>query len=212
MGLRQTFVASALMLMSALLVGYVSRSESVPPIRPLSELPLHIETWEGRSDRFDESVYRILGVDDSILATYRSPEGRSVQLYVGFYESQREGDLIHSPRNCLPGGGWRIVQTSREPLRVSSRTDPVDVVKLLIEKGNRSQVVLYWFQSRGRFIASEYLQKVYLVLDSITRRRTDGSFVRLMAPVGPEGVDSALATVKSFAGRLVPILETHLPS
>jgi len=212
MGLRQTFVASAVMLVSAVLVGYVSRSESVPPIRPLSELPLHIEAWEGRSDRFDESVYRVLGVDDSILATYRSPDGRSVQLYVGFYESQREGDLIHSPRNCLPGGGWRIVQTSREPLRVPSQAVSVDVVKLLIEKGNQSQVVLYWFQSRGRFIASEYLQKIYLVLDSITRRRTDGSFVRLMAPVGPEGVDAALDTVKSFAGRLVPILETHLPS
>jgi EpsI family protein len=212
MRLRQTLVASSVMLASALLVGFASRSESVPPSLPLSRFPLCIDTWEGRAEQFDENVYRILGVDDSILATYRSPDGRWINLYVGFYESQREGDLIHSPKNCLPGGGWNITRTGKESLTIPPGGKNVQAIKLLIEKGSQAQVVLYWFQSRGRFIASEYLQRAYLVIDSITRNRTDGSFVRLMAPVGPEGEEAALETLKSFAERIVPILQTHLPS
>ncbi|MCF8063249.1 MAG: EpsI family protein [Deltaproteobacteria bacterium] len=200
------------MLATALLVGHASRSESVPPSRPLSEFPIRIDSWVGESERFDDNVYRILGVDDSILATYRSPGGEWVQLYVGFYASQREGDLIHSPKNCMPGGGWNIVRMDLETLDVPSLGKPFEAIKLVLEKGDRRQVVLYWFQSRGRFIASEYLQKIYLVFDSITRNRTDGSFVRLIAPVGPGGEDLTLETMKSFAAQLVPVLMTYLPS
>lgn len=213
MRLRQTFVASAVMLAAALLVGYASHSKSVPPLRPLSQFPLRIDAWIGKPQRLDDQVYRILGVDDYVQATYRSPGSRWVQLYVAFYESQREGDLIHSPKNCMPGGGWNIVQSDVERIDLPAREEAFHAIKLLLQKGEERQMVLYWFQSRGRFIASEYLQKVYLVVDSITRHRTDGSFVRLIAPMGPEeGEEAALKTLKSFAAHLVPILENHLPS
>ena len=212
MRLRQTLVASTVMLASALLLGQVSRSESVPPSRPLCEFPLRIGPWLGQIGRLDEDVYRILGVDDSVLATYHATDGRWVQLYVGFYQSQSEGDLIHSPKNCMPGAGWRILRTEKELVHVPARGEPVEAIKLVLEKGSERQLVLYWFQSRGRFIASEYLQKVYLVVDAIARNRTDGSFVRLISPIGPEGEEPALETMKSFAAQLVPILGTYLPS
>ena len=212
MRLKQTLIASAVMLASALLMQYATQSESVPPSRPLSEFPLRIDSWVGNPERFDDRVYQVLGVDDTFLATYRNPDRAWIQLYVGFYRSQREGDLIHSPKNCMPGGGWSIVDTSVEPVAVPSRDAPIEAVKLILEKGAHRQVVLYWFQSRGRFIASEYLQKVYLVIDSITRHRTDGSFVRLIAPVDPRGEEAALNTLKSFAAEIVPTLETYLPA
>jgi len=212
MHLRQTLVASVVMLASALVLGQVSRSESVPPSRPLSGFPLRIGPWVGQAGSLDETVTRILGVDDSILATYRATGDRWVQLYVGFYRSQRKGNLIHSPKNCMPGAGWHILRTEKELVHVPAPGKPVEAIKLVLEKGGRRQLVLYWFQSRGRYIASEYLQKIYLVVDSIARNRTDGSFVRLISPIGPDGEDSALQAVRSFAAQLVPILETYLPS
>jgi len=212
MRLKQTLLASAVMLASALLMQYVTHSESVPPSRPLSEFPLRIDSWVGSPGRFDDRVYQALGVDDTILAMYQGPNRARVQLYVGFYRSQREGDLIHSPKNCMPGGGWNIVDTSLEPIAVPFRDEPIEVIKLILEKGNQRQVVLYWFQSRGRFIASEYLQKVYLVIDSVTRHRTDGSFVRLIAPMDPRGEETTLNTLKTFAAKIVPILEAYLPA
>jgi EpsI family protein len=112
----------------------------------------------------------------------------------------------------MPGSGWNIVETSLVDLNVPSREQqPVRVIRLLLQKGAQKQMALYWYHSRGRVIASEYLQKIYLVMDSITRRRTDGSFIRLTAPVMvDEG--QTLETLKGFAVRLFPIIEEFLPS
>ncbi|MFP3927924.1 MAG: exosortase C-terminal domain/associated protein EpsI [Desulfobacteraceae bacterium] len=210
MRLKQTLIASCLLLLSAGLLQYLSHAEEVPPSKPLSDFPLRIDSWTGQEERFDPKVYEVLGVDDSILATYYNSQKIPVQLYVGFYRTQSEGDLIHSPKNCMPGGGWNIIHVSHEPLELSS--GPIKVIKLILEKGQDRQVVLYWFQSRGRFISSEYWQKIYLVLDSIFKHRTDGSFVRLISPVGPSGQQESLETLKDFAETVIPILEEYLPS
>jgi EpsI family protein len=154
-----------------------------------------------------------LGVDDSFLGSYKTSDGRQVELYIGFYQNQREGDLIHSPKNCMPGGGWNIVHTSLEEIKTPG-TNPENykVIKLMLQKGAQKQVVLYWFQSRGRIINSEYMQKIYLVVDSMMRHRTDGSFVRLIAPVLNGDETKALNTLKDFAVQLMPILYEYIPS
>ena len=190
MSLRRTIIASGLMILTMVFLRYFSHAENIQTSKPLSTFPKEIGEWIGKVERFDEKIYEKSGVDDSFLCNYRTSDGRQVHLYVGFYQSQREGDLIHSPKNCMPGSGWNILRTSSEELTIPN-TNPgkVRVIKLILEKGSQKQIVLYWFQSRGRFIASEYMQKIYLVTDSITRRRTDGTFVRLISPAtdGNEG-------------------------
>ena len=133
-------------------------------------------------------------------------------LYIGFHQSQREGDLIHSPKNCMPGGGWNIVDTSIVDLNVPShQPKSVKVIRLMLQNGLRKQMVLYWYHSRGRVIHSEYHQKIYLVIDSITRRRTDGSFVRLISPVTSDEKQT-LEVLKDFAVQLLPLLDDYIPS
>jgi EpsI family protein len=200
------------MLTSIGFLSYFSRSEAVPPRKPLSSFPKNIDNWTGQEGFFDKQVYDVLGVDDSALISYQGPEGKSVQLYVGYYQSQREGDLIHSPKNCMPGSGWDITQTSLEELSLQG-TNPqkIKVVKLILKMGASQQVVLYWFQSRGRFISSEYWQKIYMVWDAITKNRTDEAFVRLIAPVDPYGEDDTTHYLKAFAEKLIPILNEYLP-
>jgi EpsI family protein len=83
---------------------------------------------------------------------------------------------------------------------------------MILENGGRKQAMLYWFQSRGRIISSEYWQKIYLVLDSVFRRRTDGSFVRLIAPVSGEGRQEAFRDLTEFAEQVMPVLNTYIPS
>ena len=179
--------------------------------RPFSSFPKQIGEWIGTQDRFDQKIYDALGVDDSILSNYRTSDGRQVQLYIGFYQSQREGDIIHSPKNCMSGSGWNITQTSLEELNFSgTKTGKIKVIKLILEKGAQKDVVLYWFQSRGRIISSEYWQKVFLVWDAIFKHRTDGSFVRLMSPVGKNELETT-QNIKAFAKELFPVLEQYLP-
>lgn len=206
------FLPAAFMLIALSYVSFFSKSETIPVKKKLSTFPKIIKTWTGSETFFDDQVYDVLGVDDSTLINYRSSGGKSVQLYVGYYRSQREGDLIHSPKNCLPGSGWLITKTSIERLTLSGeKTRDIDVIKLILEKGVSRQVVLYWFQSRGRFIASEYLQKIYMVWDSLTQNRTDEAFVRLIAPIGTQGEKFTTEYLKEFAGQVIPILEEYLP-
>jgi len=201
------------MILTAVCAVYIGHGEDVHPNKPLSTFPTKIGQWTGTQDKFDSRIYQVLGVDDSFLANYRSPEASGVQLYVGFYQSQREGDLIHSPKNCMPGAGWNIVETSIETLHTAAgNTKKTNVIKLVLQNGIQKQIVLYWFQSRGRIITSEYMQKIFLVVDSIIRHRTDGSFVRLITPVLNNDENQSLSTLKDFAVQLMPILNEYIPS
>ena len=184
MSFKHTLTASVIMIFTMISLNWLSHAENVYPAKPLSRFPKEIGEWKGKEARFDQKIYDILGVDDSVLCNYQTPDNRQVQLYIGFYQSQREGELIHSPKHWMPGAGWNITKTSIEELNIPD-TNPgkMKTIKLILQKGAQKQIVLYWFQSRGRIITSEYMQKIYLVIDSITRHRTDGSFVRLISPV-----------------------------
>lgn len=210
---KQVITVSVIMILTMVFLGSVNHSETIKPNKPFDTFPMTIGQWNGTTSRFDENVYEILGVDDSILATYRSDNGEAVHLYVGFYQSQREGDLIHSPKNCMPGSGWNITQTSIESVDVNAQGTPktIDVIKLLLAKGTQKQVVLYWFQSRGRIISSEYMQKIWLVIDSITKQRTDGSFVRMIAPV-VENEQDTVDFLKNFIQLIYPDLTVYIPA
>lgn len=212
MNWKNTLIATSIMVLTLALLTYKSNPESIKAPYPLSTFPSQIGRWQGIEERFEERIYRVLGVDDSYYANYRSPDTPWINLYVGFYESQREGELIHSPKNCMPGGGWNIIETGIEPLQLDDAAGTeYNVIRLVLQKGKRKQISLYWYQSRGRIIASEYMQKIYLVWDAISRNRTDGSFVRLIAPV-EDNEASTLATLKTFAQELFPILQTYIPS
>ena len=210
--LLRSIIVSLLMAATSFYIFFFSHREAVPLRKTFSEFPSNINGWIGTEEFFDEKVYKVLGVDDSILISYQHPDGKNIQLYTGYYQSQREGDIIHSPKNCMPGSGWDVTDTTHEDLMISG-TPPqrIKVIKLVLEKGTSKQVMLYWFQSRGRFISSEYWQKIYLVWDAIFKNRTDGSFIRLIAPVENGDVESTTRYIKLFAENLIPILDEYLP-
>ena len=211
MNWKHTVIAAAVMLCGVLLTQFVGHGKDVPPYRPLSEFPNRIAGWEGREDRFDQQIYDVLGVDDSYLADYRTSEGRLVQLYIGYYQSQREGEIIHSPKNCMPGAGWKIVENKVLEFVPKGASESAKVIQLILENSGRKQAMLYWFQSRGRIISSEYWQKIYLVVDSVFRQRTDGSFVRLIAPISEKGETEAFQDLTEFASHLMPVLGEFIP-
>ena len=213
MPLKHTLIASSLMIFTAIFLNYINHSEDVHPNKPFATFPKQIGEWKGIEQRFDDRIYDVLGVDDSFLANYRNSNGGQVQLYIGFYQSQREGDLIHSPKNCMPGAGWNIVSSSIEELDVSNTGyNKIDTIRFKLSNGIHEQAVLYWFQSRGRIISSEYLQKIYLVIDSITRKRTDGSFVRLIAPIQNGDEEKTIEYIKDFGKLIFPILTEYIPA
>jgi len=210
---KRIVTIALIMVLTMILLGFSNHSEIIKPNKPFDSFPMNIGKWNGTTSRFDEKIYDILGVDDSLLASYKSDNGKAVELYVGFYQSQKEGDLIHSPKNCMPGSGWNILKSSIETVDTvkDGKAETIDVIKLILGKGSEKQVMLYWFQSRGRIISSEYMEKIWLVIDSITKHRTDGSFVRLISPV-IKSEDETLELLKGFTKDIYPHLNEYLPS
>ncbi len=191
------------------------RTEATPDRASFVEFPAVIGAYSGRRDSLEEIYLDQLKLDDYLLANYRGTSSTAppVNLYVAWYDSQQAGRSVHSPRACLPGGGWQIQALSQvEVPGIAVNGQPLRVNRALIALGANRQLVYYWFQQRGRVITNEYLVKWYLFWDSLTRRRTDGALVRLTVPLAegeaPEQADRQRA---DFAREAMPRLRAHLP-
>jgi EpsI family protein len=206
---QRAVVVIAFLVVAAFYSAHAGSAESVVAREPLSRLPLSVGEWHGQeASPLADDVLAQLGVDDYVNRQYFRAGSVPVGIYVGYYASQRQGDTIHSPQNCLPGAGWRPVETGMADLQTNGGR--VRVNQFVIQKGLDRQVVLYWYQGRGRVVANEYQNKALLMLDAARLHRTNGGLVRMIAPVS-NSVDEAKQTVSNFAVLVFPYLDRHLP-
>jgi EpsI family protein len=188
--------------------------EEVPPERAIFvDFPMKLEGWAGTSLTLEKQYIDALRFDDYLLADYRSGDGQPVNLYAAYYRSQRKGQSAHSPQSCLPGGGWEISSLNGMDLSANSGTvRSLHVNRALIQKGGQKQVVLYWFKQRDRIVTNEYLVKLFLLWDGLSRGRTDGALVRIASLVGPgETEDIVDQRLRQFISTVEPELIRYVP-
>ena len=206
---------SLVLISASAFIARASKPEIVPIREPLSGLPMQIGDWRGRpTPDMDSAVLAVLGVDDYLNRVYYGPELFPASLYIGYYQSQREGDTMHSPLNCLPGSGWNPVKRSHLSIPINGST-PIEISRLTIMKGMEKQVVLYWYQSHGRVIASEYWSKIFTVFDAVRTNRTDAAMVRVICPAAnadPRTEAFAETRAVDFIKALFPLLSRFLPA
>jgi EpsI family protein len=203
------FLTVGTLLAGIALLHSVSHGEPVPVRQPLRQLPLAMGGWQGQEYPLEERIVSVLGVSDYVNRVYMSGGGQRVDLYLGYYQSQRTGETIHSPKNCLPGAGWEPVRAGRLTIPLAA-TPAITVNEYLVEKGPAQYLVFYWYQAHGRVIASEYSGKAWLVFDAITRNRTDGALVRVLTSTR-NGEDQARARTVQFVQALYPRLSGFIP-
>src|SRR5581483_3743726 len=208
--MRGRLLVTIFMLLGAIfLLKKLSHGEAVSPHQPLRELPWNFGRWHGRELPLEPRIVAAAGVDDHVSRVYDDGMADPIMLYVGYYRSQRTGDTIHSPKNCLPGSGWEPAQSGKISVPMPDGSSIV-VNEYLVEKRLDRQLVLYWYQARGRVIASEYWGKVWMVVDAMTRHRTDGALVRISTPVR-SGNEKAQARATEFVQLLYPRLNEFIP-
>jgi EpsI family protein len=192
-------------------MGFLSHGESTPPARPLSDFPSDIGSYRTVKEfPFDADTLKVLGVTDYTNRIYFSPTLGDVGLYIGYFRTQRTGATIHSPKNCLPGAGWQPTVSEIYQLTLSDgRKVPVNLY--VVRKDMDQQIVLYWYQSHGRVIASEYWGKFYMVADAIRLNRTDAALVRITAPVRNGDLDAARNQAIAFAQQVAVDVEKVIP-
>jgi len=208
------FVALGLLLLTLLASGQVEqRAEIIPDRMAFSEFPQEIGGWKGRREQMEQIYIDALKLDDYIIVDFSDGNGRPINFYAAYYGSQSKGESAHSPRACLPGGGWQIKDLStREIEGITADGAPLSVNRVEIRKEDVTQLVYYWFQGRNRIITNEYLVKWFLFWDSLTKRRTDGALVRLISPIyHGQALDEARNTMDRFALLASEELDHYLP-
>src|SRR5262249_27281028 len=155
----------------------------------------------GSDERFDHDIESVLRADDYLLRDYESVDGRIASFYVGYYSSQTSGASYHSPLNCLPGAGWTMSDSSIVTIKPADGKPAFAANGYFIQNGNSRLALIYWYQGRGRAVASEYWGKFYTVIDSLQRRRSDGAMVRITVPV-EKSEKAALDAAADFAANL----------
>jgi EpsI family protein len=191
--------------------------DRVPPSEPLNLLPQTIDQWSSQDIPISQETLAVLGDGRFLNRMYTDvrPTGQlvapPVSLFIGYFPTQRTGQSIHSPQNCLPGAGWTFASSNKIYLE-SPQTKKYAVGEYVITNGTVKQVVLYWYLAHGRSIANDYVAKAYMMADAIRWNRTDGALVRLVTPLEPdESLASAQTRVIKFADRLVPMLPSYIP-
>jgi EpsI family protein len=202
-------IAVALLTGATVLLNLSSRRKAVPLHHPLRTVPLTIGGWRGVDSPLPPRIVEASGVDDYLNRLYTGPLGQEVSIYIGYYKSQRTGDLIHSPRNCLPASGWEAVRTVRLTVALPA-ANPIVVNEFVIARGLQQDLILYWYQERGRVIPGEYLAKFWMVADALTRNRTDGALVRIGSPI-LTGAGAARLQAVGFLKAIYPRVEEIVP-
>jgi EpsI family protein len=210
---NQRFVLSVFLLLgTALLLHAHRRSEFIPPHQKLASFPQTVGNWTGQNEGISPDILEVLGPGDFLARSFenRSPAVPRTSLFVAYFPSQRFGSTVHSPKNCLPGTGWTVLESNTVNISLAGNK-PFPANRYLIAMGAERQLVLYWYWAHGRSSASEYRAKLYLIEDSIRLNRSDGSLIRFNTQL-QQGESEAAAEQRliSLAAEVVPVLSSYL--
>lgn len=204
------WITTGILAGATLLLHTVSHGETVVARQSLRELPNSLGGWNSQEQPLEERIVQAVGVTDYTNRIFYNQTSPPVQLYVGYYASQRTGDTIHSPKNCLPGAGWDPVHSGYTTISLRGGRQII-VNEYVIQQGLNKELVFYWYQGRGRIIASEYVGKFWMVADAISRNRTDGALVRLVTPMN-DAEAKAHARLEGFTQLIFPHLDELIPN
>ena len=211
------WAVASVLVSGAVLTSKVLEQQIYPLRLALGEVvPGEVGPFLGRDVPLSDIEVQAAGVTDYLMRVYEPEDaGKAttaswVSVYVGFYESQTRGKTIHSPKNCMPGSGWQALESRTVPIAVAG-SGQVEVNRYLLVNEEQQVLVLYWYQGRGRVVASEYQAKWELLRDASLKRRSDEALVRVVVPV-VEGEGQAFELAREVAEGLLPALDEALPA
>jgi len=205
-------IAAGLIALTAILLQARSRTEIFPPRLPLQSFPMQLGPWKGVDRPLEKEILDVLGPGEFIVRDYYTADSFApTNLYIAYFPSQRTGDTIHSPKNCLPAAGWTPVENSQITLALPGHS-PFPANRYVISRAGARKLVLYWYWAHDRGVVSEYWAKFYLVKDAIRLNRSDGALVRITTDMLPgETPEAAEQRLLPFISTVFPLLNRYIP-
>jgi EpsI family protein len=173
---------------------------------------MQIGQWSAKRNYLSDEILGELWADDYVSATYQRPGSlNSIQLLIPFYTYQGTRDTAHAPQSCMLGSGWALTGSKEHMVHVGNG-EQFPISMSLWQKGNYRVCGAYFFLMRGRVMISPWANKLYLMMDAVAKRRTDGALVRMEMAVAPgQSLQDAQAIIEEFVLELWPILPAYVP-
>ncbi len=198
------------------ITGFTINNTSDSMIQPnriaFEKFPMKIAGWYGKKSYLSKEILNSLWADDYIQASYqkRGVEN-TVTLFVPYYKYQGTRHTAHAPQSCLLGGGWGIISSNDRFVKVNEK-QKIKIKCMLMVKGDVKLLGSYFFFQRGRVITSPWLNKYYMMVDAITKKRTDGALIRIEMIIPPEqSPDNAYRVMEDFLGDIWGVLGDYVP-
>ena len=210
--IRGILLVSLVIVIGGAASGYLRYAEAIPDNGPLfGEIPMEAAGFYGEEHRFSDESYEILQADTSTLRLYTNDEGTAVWMFIGYFDSQKYGSQIHSPKHCLPGSGWKIAEIEPFDLNVGG-LGAKRVNRLIIADRDRLNLMFYWYETRGGTIRNEFGLKWDLMMNSLRLRPTDAAIVRINLPLrGYHDIAAGTERALGFLNEYLPAIENSLP-
>lgn len=191
-----------------------SRSEEIAVKRPLSEVPAQFGAWQMVEEGVvEKEILDVLRADEVLTRSYSKRSGsESASLFVAYFKTQRTGQSPHSPKNCLPGSGWVPSASDTLQIGIPGVPQPISVNRYVVSKGDSKSLVIYWYQSRDRVVASEYTAKFYVVADALRHNRSDTALIRVVIPVRGNNTEAAQGEAVDFIQSFFSPLRQYFPA
>jgi EpsI family protein len=205
---------TAVLLCQAAAFYIFARGEVIPQNVPLASVPQQLGSWALQEEGVvEKEIQDVLKADELLNRSYVSTAGVpvSAHLFVAYFKSQRSGRAPHSPRNCLPGSGWVPSVADLVHIPIPGRA-PIEANRYVVQKGNIKSLVLYWYQSRDRVVANEYMAKFYVVADALRYNRTDTALVRVVVPIVNDDMAASEKIATDFVQSFFVPLRQHFPA
>jgi EpsI family protein len=210
---KYAFVLTLALLVQSVLYYTAYGLEKTPENRPLALFANDFAGWHmAQESQIEKEVQDVLRADDTLVRVYSHPDKGAASLFVAYFKTQRKGQAPHSPKNCLPGAGWSPQQEGTIQVAVQGESEPITINRYLVSRGENATVVIYWYQTRTRVIASEYAARMWLVVDAIRTHRSDTALVKVMVPVENGNDQRATKTGVEFVQAMFPVLQSYLPN
>jgi exosortase D (VPLPA-CTERM-specific) len=212
---QPVFIVAVILLGATLALSHsVEFREKIPVNKSMAQFPLEIGEWKaGGREKIAQKFLDVLDLSEYVVLDYKNRDGKSVNFYVAYYESQSRGKSIHTPESCLPGSGWTFDQSGTVSISgLQNNPGTMRINRAVIQYGKFRQIAYYWFALRGRILSNVYQVKIYNFLDALTMQSTDGALIRLIPPVYEnEKQEDAEARLQGFVRDIVPVLENYIP-
>ena len=210
---RPVIILTGLLTAQTALFYGLSRGEHPVLAKALSGFPKEAGPWRmTREQAMDQDLKATLRANDYLARDYAGKDDRIASLFVAFFRSQRAGQTPHSPKNCLPGSGWMWSVSDVVPISIAGRAEPIRVNRYIVSKGDERALVLYWYQSRDRVVASEFQAAAFTAWDALRYNRTDTALVRVVVPIGGNQVDAATQAGVEFVQAIFTTLRGYFPA